>query len=41
METSTQQKLVDYLLPIWGINKEDVEKVELLQAKINNNEVKL
>ena len=40
MKVPTPQKLIDYLLPVWGINKTDTEKVELQQARIKNKEIK-
>ena len=39
MESPTQQKLVDYLLPAFGINKTDTDKVEVQQAKIRNSKI--
>lgn len=39
MKAPTQQKLIDYLLPHWGISKADTEKIELLQARIKNIEI--
>lgn len=39
MESPTQEKLIDYLLPVFGLNKTDIDSVELIQAKINNKNI--